>query len=350
MHPLSGSPREIERLVGSWLSETDPAPLSVRTSGSTAGPKDVLLSAAAVRASVAATSTHLGGAGRWTLALPAHYVAGLQVISRCVLAGTSPVVLDEHVDLAAATAAMTQTPAPRGAERRYLALVPTQLHRYLDSDRASLAAYDCVLLGGAAVSARLLQEADAAGITVVTTYGMSETCGGCVYDGVPLDGVGVALSSAGDIRISGPVLFDGYADRPDLTHRALRDGWFHTADLGRFDDDGRLDVLGRRDDVVISGGVNISLSAVENRLLAMPGVEQAAVTSRPDAEWGAEVVAVVEDGPMVPDLDDIRDFVSAEHPRTWAPRFLLVVDALPLLTTGKVDRRRLAGLIRTAPS
>ncbi len=337
LRPLTGGPREVERLVRAWLDETDPAPLTVRTSGSTSGPKDVLLSAKAVRSSALATLARLGGPGQWTLALPAHYVAGLQVITRSLLGHTSPVVLGEHHDLADATAALT-------AERRYVALVPTQLYRLLGSDREVLASYDRVLLGGAAAPPRLLERARDAGICVVTTYGMSETCGGCVYDGVPLDGVAVALSTAGEIRIAGPVLFDGYADQPERTRQVLRKGWFHTSDIGRLDDDGRLSVVGRRDDVVISGGVNVSLSAVEDRLLAMPGVEHAAVTARPDAEWGTEVVVVAERAPHLPDLDAIRDFVAAEHPRAWAPRRLVVVEALPMLETGKVDRRRLAAL------
>jgi O-succinylbenzoic acid--CoA ligase len=174
---------------------------------------------------------------------------------------------------------------------------------------------------------------------------MSETCGGCVYDGVPLDGVGVALGTSGEIRISGPVLFDGYAGEPDRTCSVLYDGWFHTSDLGRLDDDGRLVVLGRADDVVISGGVNVSLSAVESRLNDMPGVDEAAITALPDAEWGVEVVAVVRAGGAAPSLDDVRTFVSATHPRSWAPRRLVVVDELPVLGSGKVDRQALAALV-----
>ena len=339
LRPLAGDPRAIERLVTRWLAEGGPEPLTVRTSGSTAGPKDVVLSSGALRASASATLARLGGPGQWVLALPAHYVAGLQVIVRSVLAGTSPVLLDEHRDLSAATAALT-------GQRRYLALVPTQLHRWLASDAGTLAAYDAVLLGGAAAPVRLLAAARQAEVTVVTTYGMSETCGGCVYDGVPLDGVAVAVGAEGEIRISGPVLFDGYAGRPDLTAAVLRDGWFHTSDRGRLDDDGRLVVLGRSDDVVVSGGVNVPLPVVEARLLGMPGVDHAAVTARPDEEWGAEVVAVVERTASTPDLAAVRDFVAAQHPRTWAPRRLLVVDDLPMLSSGKVDRQRLSALVQ----
>lgn len=338
LRPLSGKPRRIEESVRRWLDQLDPVPLTVRTSGSTAGPKDVALSTATVRASATAALARIGGPGQWLLALPAHYVAGLQVITRSILGGTSPVVLDDQPDFAAATRTLT-------AERRYLAVVPTQLHRLLGSDARSLASYDVVLLGGAAAPPRLLEAADDAGVNVVTTYGMSETCGGCVYDGVPLDGVAVALDAVGQIRIAGPVLFDGYDERPDLTAAVLRDGWFHTSDVGRLDDDGRLVVLGRSDDVVVSGGVNVPLSAVESRLSAMPGLDHVAVTSRPDPEWGAEVVVVLKRGPGLPGLDELRDFVAEEQPRAWAPRALVVVEALPMLGSGKVDRQRLAGLV-----
>lgn len=331
-------PRDVERLVRTWLAEEDPAPLTVRTSGSTAGPKDVVLSAAAVRTSATATLERIGGPGQWVLALPAHYVAGLQVITRSVLSDTSPVVLADRRDLSDATAALS-------AERRYLALVPTQLHRWLASDALSLMKYDAVLLGGAPAAQRLLRSAQGMGVRVVTTYGMSETCGGCVYDGVPLDGVGVALGTSGEVRISGPVLFEGYAGEPGRTRSVLHDGWFHTSDLGRLDDDGRLIVLGRADDVVISGGVNVSLASVESRLNDMPGVDEAAVTALPDPEWGVEVVAVVRAGGPAPTLDAVRTFVSGTHPRSWAPRRLVVVDELPALDSGKIDRQALTKLI-----
>ncbi len=338
LRPVTGSPRAIEAAVRQWLEADDPPTLTVRTSGSTAQPKDVLLSAAALHASAAATLARIGGPGQWVLALPANYVAGLQVLVRSALAGLPPVHLVEHPDLTAATTALT-------GPRRYLAAVPTQLYRWLESDAVALAAYDVVLLGGAPAPDHLVMLAREHDVTVVTTYGMSETCGGCVYDGVPLDGVGVALGRDGGIRLSGPVLFDGYDGRPDLTAKILRDGWFHTADRGRLDDDGRLVVLGRTDDVVITGGVNVSVAEVEVCLNTMPGMELAAVVAGPDDEWGAEIVAVVERGTATPSLAEIRDFVGATHPRPWAPRRLVLVDALPMLASGKVDRRRLAEVI-----
>lgn len=336
LRPVHGSAQAVHGLLARWLESADPAPLVVRTSGSTGRRKDVLLSAGAIRASASATLNRLGGPGQWLVALPVQYVAGLQVLTRCVLAGTTPVDLAAYAGLASATAALH-------ADRRYLACVPTQLFRWL-ADRessAALASYTAVLLGGAAADADLLHRSGEAGVRVVTTYGMSETCGGCVYDGLPLDGVAVALDPGGAIRISGPVLFDGYHGDQARTAAVLRQGWFHTGDLGRFDDDGRLVVVGRSDDVVTSGGVSVSLRSVEDRLRALDGIRDACVVGRPDQEWGSSVVAfVVADGP-VPSLDAVRDHVAVALPRTWAPRELVPVDELPTLESGKTDRQAL---------
>ena len=274
----------VERLVARWLAAADPAPLTVQTSGTSGDPKAVALSAAALTASAQATLIRLGGPGQWLLALPAHYVAGLQVLVRSVLAGTSPVVLAEHADLASAVGALTH-------ERRYLAVVPTQLHRMLASptETAALAGLDAVLLGGSAARPELLAEAHGRGVRVVTTYGMSETCGGCVYDGVPLDTVSVALSETGRVLISGPVLFDGYVDQPALTAEVLHEGRLHTPDLGRFDAAGRLEILGRADDVAVSGGVNVPLGRVESRVASWhPAIAQAASAGSSGCRMGCQ--------------------------------------------------------------
>jgi O-succinylbenzoic acid--CoA ligase len=238
--------------------------------------------------------------------------------------------------LAAAAAAMT-------GERRYVSLVPTQLHRMLDdaSSTEVLRTFTTVLVGGAAVPTDLRRRAAAAGVHVVATYGMSETCGGCVYDGMPLDGVGVVVGAQGRIRLRGAVLFDGYDGRPDLTAEVMRDGWFVTSDLGRIDEDGRLQVLGRVDDVVVTGGVNVPAPVVAARLREHPGVAAAEVVGVPDDEWGQRLVAFVV-GRLT--LEDARSWVAERHPRTWAPRQLVALDAVPLLDNGKVDRRRLQEL------
>ncbi len=348
LRPVTGSPRDVERLLREWLAEPGKEPLTIRTSGSTGDPKDVALSCAAVLASAHATLSRLGGPGGWLLALPVHYVAGLQVVVRSVLAGSSPVVLDECADLASATAAVV-------GPRRYLSVVPTQLFRWLASppDLVALRRYDAVLVGGAATDPALLETARDRGVPVVATYGMSETCGGCVYDGSPLDGVVVELGSDGRIRLGGPVLFDGYAGRPEATAEVLRDGWLQTSDIGRFDNAGRLEVLGRTDDVVMSGGVSVAIPAVERRIASMRSVAECAVVAVPDPEWGSRLVAYVVPaaGTGGPDLAAARDFVAQTYPRSWAPRDLVVTDAIAMLESGKVDRLALARaqVTRSAP-
>jgi o-succinylbenzoate---CoA ligase len=331
--PISGNPRAVHAALREWLEALAETPVVVRTSGSTGEPKDVVLSRPAMLASARATLARIGGPGQWLLALPAHYVAGAQVLVRSALSGTEPVFADEHADLPSAVEAMDP------GVRRYLSLVPTQLVRMLANEPEALAAFDTVLVGGAAARPELMQEAHDAGVHVVTTYGMSETCGGCVYDGVPLDGVGVHIAANGRIELSGPVLFDGYAGRPDLTAQVLAGGVLRTPDLGHLDDEGRLVVDGRADDLVVSGGVNVSLSAVEDRLRAHPRIDDAAVFGVDDAEWGIRVVAAAVSSGV--ELDEVRDFVGAALPRSWAPRQLLVLESLPLLETGKVDRASL---------
>jgi o-succinylbenzoate---CoA ligase len=302
-----------------------PAPegvaLVVPTSGSTGEPKGVELTAAALAASAAATEARIG-AGRWLLALPVTHVAGLQVVLRALRAGAPPVT-GELVE------------ATRRHRPDYVSLVPTQLRRFLGSAAATgaLASYRAVLLGGAAAAPALVRRARDAGVPVVTTYGMSETCGGCVYDGVPLDGVSVGIE-AGRIALAGPVVARGYRFGPGFPG-----GRFRTGDLGTWDGQ-RLTVLGRADDVVNTGGEKVAPAAVEAALAEHPAVVDAAVVGVPDEEWGERVVAVVVlSGPL--SVDDARAFVAARVSAAAAPRELRVVDALPLLPSGKLDRAAL---------
>lgn len=339
---MHGSTPEVIAAVRAWLDAADePEPLIVETSGSTGRPKRVVLSRAAMVASARATHERLGGPGRWLLTLPASYVAGLQVVIRSLVAGEEPVVLDDHASFAAAAAECAAGPAA------YLSLVPTQLRRMLASevDAEALAGFDAVLLGGGPIDPTLRVEAEGRGIRVVATYGSSETSGGCVYDGVPLDGVELDVRDGEPIRIGGPTLFEGYQGDPDLTARALVDGWFVTSDLGRLID-GRLQVLGRVDDVVISGGVNVPTPAVARRLLDHPKVKEVEVLGVADPEWGQRVVAF-----LVGDLslDQARDWVAVEHPRAWAPRQLVGLDTMPFLATGKVDRIALRAVAEEDP-
>ena len=316
--------------------EHDDTALVVPTSGSTGEPKGVLLSAANLRASATATAARLGGPAQWLLAIPPTHVGGVQVLVRSLLAGTSPVLLPDGPFTDAAFAAAT---ALVDGPRRCTSLVPTQLRRLLTPDGLdALRSYDAVLLGGAAAPAGLLAEVRAAGVRLVTTYGMSETSGGCVYDGVPLDGVRAEVRD-GRVRLSGPVVARGYRLRPDLTAAAFAGDTFTTDDLGRLDG-GVLRVLGRTDDVVVTGGEKVPPAAVEAALEAHPSVVEAAVHGVPDADWGQRVVAVVVlRGGLT--LAQARDHVAETLPRSWAPRELREVAALPLLASGKVDRAAL---------
>jgi len=317
--------RDVVAVLRGWLDGPNDVRLAVETSGSTGAPKRVLLSRTAVLASVAATERRLEAAGRWALVLPPSYIAGVQVICRSLVAGHEPV---------------TEWP---DEGTWFTSLVPTQLLRLLDSDAdlAALRAAHTILLGGGPVDPALRARAADEGLRVVATYGSAETAGGCVYDGMPLDGVAVAIGTEGRIRITGPTLFDGYDGDPDLTAEALVDGWFLTSDAGRLAEDGRLTVLGRVDDMVVSGGVNVPAPAVAARLRRHPAVEDAEVLGVPDPEWGDRVVAFVV-GEV--DLVEAREWVASEHPRPWAPRQVVLLDVIPRLANGKPDRLTLTEL------
>jgi O-succinylbenzoic acid--CoA ligase len=336
-----------ERLLGildglTLPDDGEPSPaVVVPTSGSTGTPKLVELTAAALVASARATHRRLGGAGQWLLSLPTSGIAGLQVLTRSILGGSAPV----RVSPSAGPPAIVDAVAGM-AGRRYAALVPTQLHRLLAAAGGAevLGVFDAVLLGGAAAPPELVATARDRGVRIVTTYGMTETAGGCVYDGRPLDGVAVAVDATGRIRIGGPTVFDGYLGRPDATAAALAHGWFVTADRGRIDDDGFVQVLGRTDDVVVTGGVNVALPAVAERLRAHPDVADAIAVGVPDDEWGTAVVAFVVVGSSAatePSTERWRTWVAAGLGRAHAPRLVATTTAIPMLRNGKPDRLEL---------
>jgi O-succinylbenzoic acid--CoA ligase len=338
---------------GQAIPPRDPGPRKavLGTSGSTREHKWVQLSAAALRASAEATHARLGGPGRWLLALPTQHVAGVQVLVRAALAGNRPVVLDLRggFDPAGFDAAAHRLAGE--AERCYTALVPTQLARLLDTDPGPLAGFDAVLLGGASTPDGLLQRARAAGARVVTTYGMTETAGGCVYDGWPLDGVKIRLDVAdgnsGSIELAGPMLASGYLDAPEQTSVAFRDGWFQTSDLGRLDGQDRLQVLGRADDVIITGGLNVAPAEVEAVLTGLPGVAAACVVGLPDPDWGERVTAVVipADLQRPPEPGALRVAACRLLTGAQVPKEIILFDALPLRGIGKPDRRALRSML-----
>jgi O-succinylbenzoic acid--CoA ligase len=329
----------------------DPIALLVPTSGSEGAPKGVLLPASALRASATATQVWLGGPGRWLLALPATHIAGLQVLVRSVLAGTEPVAVDLSNGFTADGFAAAAARLPdAGPSRRYTALVPTQLTRLLAGGGPgldALRAFDAVLVGGAAAAPGLVDEARACGVHVVETYGMTETCGGCVYDGVPLPGVRVAVSD-GRIRVAGPVLARGYRLRPDLTIAAFDVEWFVTGDAGRLAPDGRLVVAGRVDEVAVTGGETVPLAAVDALVATHPGVLEAVAVALPDAVWGQRVVVAVTpvDAAVPPSTASVRRLALERATASHAPRDVVVVPELPRLASGKPDRAAVLALVR----
>lgn len=404
------APHEDTREVAANLARRIPARASgrsvgvdmvLRTSGSTTGTgKLVGVSMDALVASARATHKRLGGPGIWVLALPAYHAAGVQVLVRAAVAGThvfnaykeggfDPQHVAQVIDAACVAAAdcdagssfdddaVSSCAGGVGGEAEgalaaddsgracpvYTSLVPTQLRRALDDEqlRGALARLDAVLIGGAAADAQLLEQAKAAGIRVVTTYGMSETCGGCVYDGQPLPGVSMDVDQAtGAIWLSGPMLATGYLGDEERTKRCFVSRsdtqageparrWFITSDRGHIVD-GRLQVLGRLDDVIISGGIKVEPGPIEALLALNPLVSECAVVGLPDLQWGQVVTAVVVPASM-PGLGrvdegailaQIRVYLEQKLSGAQCPKQVLLADALPYKGIGKVDRRALA--------
>lgn len=317
----------------------DDVAVVVSTSGTTGTPKGAMLTVAALTASAHATHRRLGGAGRWLLALPAYHVAGLQVLVRSAVAGTVPVAMSASFstdELVSAVAAM-------GGGRRYASLVAVQLDKALGDPAATsaLAGLDAVLIGGGPMPAGLAEKASAAGVSVVRTYGMSETAGGCVYDGVPLDGVRIRLDDS-RIALGGPTVAKGYRN-PVQPDPFAEPGWFRTDDIGTLSDTGVLSVLGRVDDAISTGGLTVLPQLVEAVLGRHPSVAECAVFGVPDERLGQRVVAavVVAAGAAAPTLGEIRDWVTSSLDATAAPRELHMLPELPRRGIGKVDRRAL---------
>lgn len=352
--------RESALLAASLRAGTeidDDVAVVVPTSGTTGTPKGAMLTAAALTASAEATHHRLGGPGRWLLALAAHHIAGLQVLVRSVVAGTTPVALAptfEPSELPSAVEALA------GSGRRYASLVAVQLDKALRDERAAeaLATLDAVLIGGGPMPTGLAERAGAAGISVVRTYGMSETAGGCVYDGVALDGVRIrvaddgaaqpATSDRGRIVLGGATLAKGYRNPVDPDPFADA-GWFRTDDVGTLEASGRLTVLGRADDAISSGGLTVMPQIVEAVLATHDAVAECAVFGVPDERLGQRVAAavVLAAGSATPTPAELREHVAAALDATAAPREFHVVDELPRRGIGKIDRRSLAARFAT---
>lgn len=368
--PLSAreDPLRVHQALSQRLAEAPVFPqadLLLRTSGSTTGTGSlVAMSVRALAASARATHQRLAGPGTWVLALPAHHVAGLQVLVRSVLAQQEPRVVDtsDGFDPAALAAALEQALAQAGGRPVYTALVPTQLYDALQHPgaRQALSRLGAVLVGGAAADRVLLERARAAQVPVVRTYGMSETGGGCVYEGQPLEGVRVRIESpeadgTGRVVLAGPVLAEGYAavqagSGTAFRHDAEGRRELVTSDRGRLvpgpGGEPCLQVLGRVDDLIVSGGVKVWPEAVEQVLLSLPGVAQACVVGVPHERWGSMVTGVVvpEPGAAADQgwCERLRQQARSQLPGAQAPKQVLVVERLPLRGPGKTDRRALA--------
>jgi O-succinylbenzoic acid--CoA ligase len=313
----------VTRLDGAVPTEPGDA-LVIATSGTTGEPKGVVHTHASVTASAVATSAGLAvepDRDRWVACLPLAHIGGLSVITRSLVTGTPCTVLERF------DAASVEEEARRGAT--LVSLVATAL------GRCDASGYRSVLLGGAAPPAALPAN-------VVTTYGMTETGSGCVYDGRPLDGVELrigdgTLGAEGEILVRGPMLLRAYRDGTDPR---MGEGWFPTGDGGRLESDGTLVVFGRLAEVVVTGAEKVWPIPVEDVVATMDGVAEVAVWKRPDPEWGERVVAwvVLRPGAEAPVLEEVRARVAAEIAPYAAPRELVVVDALPRTSGGKVRR------------
>lgn len=400
-----------EQLLGGYAADADagadaaaePIALVVGTSGSTGTPKRTALTARALAASAAATERFFGSnsdtASQWLLALPAHYIAGAQVLARSVLAGTSPVIARSVTEPVHFTPEVFLQAVERmSSARRFISLVPTQLHKLLESAdtdpslgteiHEALGSFTGILLGGAPASADLLAAATALGLNTVTTYGSAETAGGCVYSGSVLPGARVELvpeegmpavpdiegkpAQVGRIWISGAHLASGYigdAARTAEHFFTAADGtrWYRTDDYGLLAPDSnencsepRLQVLGRSDDVLISGGVKISARAVATVLEEHPAVREACVIGLPDARWGTAIAAAVTLVPSAdaaatstqnrPDLNEelsalLRARCAEKLGAPAAPKQLSILPDFPLTSTGKPDRAEIYSIL-----
>lgn len=337
----------------------DDVDLVLETSGSSTGtPHLVGLSTEALLASAAATHAALDGPGTWILALPTHHIAGAQVLLRSTAHDYPPRI----VDTSSGFTPTALLPAIRGATARegvpaYLSLVPAQLRACLEDEEVAtaLATLSAVLVGGQGISTSLLDRAHERGIRVHTTYGMTETSGGCVYDGRPLDGVEVRLVETDGmprLAIRGPMLMTRYLDGDSPFVEIDGQHWLLTGDTGTIDEDGRVSVLGRADDVILSGGLSIAPREVEEVLTRLPGIGEVWVGGVADDTWGQAVAALVvptptDDAPasLPAWAENLRAaFAQIADPK-YAPRILAIVDSLPTSESGKVDSREAARIL-----
>jgi len=319
------STAELMQALSAAFTQEEPTLVIISTSGSSGITKRVQLSTKAIATSAQLSNSAVGAVPGdiWSLLLPIDHIAGLNVLARAIQLGSEVVDEKERAD--------------------FTAIVPTQLHRALNGDNNLLKhLQNCktVLVGGAAISLTILESARSQGINVITTYGMTETSGGCVYNNIPLPGISLALSESGLIKIKGEVLAQGYENQEALWADKFVDGWFLTSDLGEMSGD-KVFVLGRADDVIISGGINISLIAIENELAVNYPEINFLATSIPDPEWGAKLCLVAD---QKIDQNKISEILDNKLGREFVPKDFLYVDQVPQLGIGKPDRVKAAQL------
>lgn len=311
--------------------DTDVA-LVVATSGTESHPKLVELDRSSVEAAVSSSAHALDAtsADRWLCCLPPAHVAGMLVLLRAFLLN-APLEVHPSFDPGRVGVA---------GEGAFVSVVPTMLVRLLDAG-VDLSSFRAILVGGAALRPDLRRRAESAGGHVVETYGLTESCGGVVYDGVPLRGVRVRTDADGRIELAGPTLMRGYRFDPAATAGAFTaDRWLRTGDAGTIDEEGRLHVIGRLDDAINSGGEKVWPRRVEAVIARHPKIAEVLVLGRPDPEWGERVAVVVvpRDPADPPTLAEIRDLAGSELGRHEAPRELELVERLPRTLSGKLRR------------
>ena len=308
--------------------------LVLATSGTAGAPKAVELSRGAVEAAVLGSRQALGedADGRWLCCLPVAHVGGMLVLMRGVLTGT-PVEVHGGFDPRAVAA----------TEADHISLVPTMLQRLLAAG-GDLSRFRAILVGGAGLADVTAGSARRRGARVVTTYGLTETCGGVAYDGRLFEGSEVRIGAGGEVQLAGPTLMSGYRGDPPSTSAAFTlDGWLRTGDAGELDEDGRLSVHGRLDDCILTGAEKVWPQEVEAALREHPKVAEVAVAGRADPEWGQHVVAFVVpvalDEP--PALEELRDHAAERMARFKLPRELVLLPVLPRTPAGKIRRAEL---------
>lgn len=314
----------------------------VTTSGTTADPRRVVLTRQAMESSARAVSASLGivpGKDRWLACLPLHHVAGLAIVARSHFCGT-PMTVHESFDEIAVGASVDRCTV--------VSVVPTMLRRLLHVG-VPIERFRHILVGGAPLPSHLMQRAVDSGANVTTTYGLSETCGGCVHDGKSLPSVDISISPREEILVKGPVVMRGYHRDQGATRKAFTaEGWLRTGDLGRIGPDGVLEVVDRIKDVIVTGGVNVSPTAVERVLVEHAAVSEACVVGVADDEWGERVVAFVvrREDLKPPTLDELRSFAAGRLSKPELPREVHFVRRLPYSPSGKVLRQQLRSPFR----